>query len=61
MVISKLFSTFASEIKKYKLKRKMEYENKFIGKCLIVDNETFSEKSKVKWNLCDLPSDAWYN
>lgn len=39
----------------------MEYENKFIGKCLIVDNETLREKSMVKWNTCNLPSDAWYN
>ena len=61
MVISKLFSTFASEIKKYKLKREMEYENKFVGKYLIVDNETLKEKSKAKWNSCNLPIDAWYN
>lgn len=39
----------------------MEYENKFIGKCLIVDNEILMEKSIAKWNTCNLPSDAWYN
>lgn len=39
----------------------MEYENKFIGKCLIVDNETLRERSMAKWNTCNLPSDAWYN
>mgnify|MGYP006341004283 FL=1 len=39
----------------------MEYENKFIGKCLIVGNETLREKSMAKWNTCNLPSDAWYN
>ena len=39
----------------------MEYENKFIGKCLIVDNETLMEKSMAKRNECNLPSDAWYN
>lgn len=39
----------------------MEYENKFIGKCLIVDNETLREKSMAKWDTFNLPSDAWYN
>ena len=39
----------------------MEYENKFIGKCLIVDNETLREKSMAKWNTFNLPRDAWYN
>ena len=39
----------------------MEYENKFIGKCLIVDNETLMEKSMAKWDAYNVPSDAGYN